>query len=288
MIHVQTKAPDEYRQLQSLNVSGPSATGRVFFQGAQIVQWTPNGAEPVLWLGSRNQFRNADPIRGGIPICLPWFGSTAAPRHGIARTLPWQLTSVDQNPEQVTLTFELDYQPRATNTVAWPHPFRARFQAKFSQFLTITLQVTHLGEQPALYEPALHPYFQVGDIRRVRISGLNSAPFTDHSTAGTLEPGIGFTEQGIDRVYSCSTAITIHDDANNRDIILHSPDARNRVVWNPGAQHACSLPDLGEDDWQSFLCVEPGNVHENAITLAPGEQHSFTSVIEVISSYMGR
>ncbi|WP_461163189.1 D-hexose-6-phosphate mutarotase [Arthrobacter sp. R4-81] len=282
MIAQRARTLDQDHPFQPLKVSGLWGTGQVSFQGAQIVQWSPKDTGPVLWLGSRNQFLNSDPIRGGIPICLPWFGSKAAPRHGIARTLPWQLTSVDQNPEHVTLTFHLDYQITTAKAAAWAHPFQARFQAEFGQYLTMTLQVTHLGDQPALYEPALHPYLQVGDIRRVRISGLAHSPFTDHSTAGTSEPAITFTEQGLDRVYSCSRAITVHDDANNRDIILYSPYARSRILWNPGAGGASSIPDLGDDDWQSFLCVEPGNVGGNGIRLAPGEQHSFKSVIQVI------
>jgi glucose-6-phosphate 1-epimerase len=287
MIDVQTsKASNERSLHESLGISGPSGTGRMFFQGAHIVDWTPIGTKPVLWLRSPDQSAGIEPIRGGIPICLPWFGRRATPRHGIARMLPWQLTKVDQNPEHVTLTFDLHYQPTATSAPAWPHPFSARFQATFSQLLSLTLQVTHLGDRPALYEPALHPYFQVGDVNRVRISGLDGAPFIDHGTSpGTsTEPELAFDGQLIDRVYACSSAITIHDDANGREIILRSPDARSRIIWNPGSEGSNSLPDLADDDWRSFLCVEPGNVHDNAITLDAGQQHSFTSEIQVISA----
>lgn len=284
MIDVHTSKASNERSLQeSLELSGPSGTGRVFFQGAHIVDWTPLGTKPVLWLRSGDQFPDPDPIRGGIPICLPWFGRRATPRHGIARMLPWQLTKVDQNPEHLTVTFDLHYQPAATGEPAWPHPFSARFQARFSQLLSMTLQVTHLGDRPALYEPALHPYFNVGDVNRVRISGLDGAPFTDHSTTSSAHPELAFNGQLIDRVYKCSSAITIHDDANGREIILRSPDANSRIIWNPGTEGSISLPDLADDDWRSFLCVEPGNVHDNAVTLNPGQQHTFTSEIQVIS-----
>jgi D-hexose-6-phosphate mutarotase len=285
MIAVHPTALDIQGQLHSLPISGPSGTGRVFFQGAHIVDWAPTSSQPVLWLSSLNQFHDRAPIRGGIPICLPWFGSTSAPRHGIARTLPWQLTNVEQNLENVALTFELAYEPTADNTSAWPHPFQARLKVLFGAFLTMTLSVTHLGDQPALYEPALHPYFQVGDIERVRISGLDNAPFTDHGSPARTGARLTFTDQGIDRIYTCSRAVTIHDDGNNRDIILHAPDALSRIIWNPGAQGSRASSDFCDDDWRSFLCLEFGNVRENGITLAPGLQHDLTARIQVVSQY---
>lgn len=143
-----------------------------------------------------------------------------------------------QAPDHVALTFDLDYQPTTAHASTWPHPFQARFRAEFSPCLTMALQVTHLGHEPALYEPALHPYFQVGDTRRVRISGLDNAPFTEHGTTHGGQPRISLNDRGVDRVY-----------------------------------------------WRSFVCVEAGNVQENAITLAPGEQHGFRSVIQVVPQY---
>jgi hypothetical protein len=100
----------------------------------------------------------------------------------------------------------------------------------------MTLSVTHLGDEPAVYEPALHPYFQVADARNVRISGLDYMPFCDYSTRPVAEPELVFTEQGIDRVYACSSAVTIHDDGDNRDIVLNAPSAASRIIWNPGTQ----------------------------------------------------
>ncbi|MFF1252757.1 hypothetical protein ACFVYC_09735 [Pseudarthrobacter sp. NPDC058329] len=217
-----------------------------------------------------------------MPLCLPWFGGTAAPRHGFARLVPWQLSEVQHQPEHHTLTFDLNHTAAAPQPEEWQHPFHARFHVQFGASLTMTLSVTHLGNQPAIYEPALHPYFQVADVRRVRISGLDGASFTDYSTTASSEPELVFNEQGIDRVYTCSKAVTIHDDGNNRDIILHAPDAGSRIIWNPGAQGSRATPDFTEDDWKSFLCVELGNVKENAITLAPGQRHTFTSSIQVI------
>ena len=271
------------RRLESLSVSVLAGTGEVFFQGAQVVEWSLIGAEPVLWVGSHNRFHESDPIRGGIPICLPWFGNRAAPRHGFARIVPWELSHLDRDSDHLALTFDLDHQPRGTDTMGWPHPFQARFRVDFSETLMMTLQVRHLGNRPAQYEPALHPYLRVGDLTRVRISGLEGKSFTDHATTPHAGTQLVFDEGGIDRVYTCSTSVTIHDDSNKRDITLDAPNAASRVIWNPGSKGSSSSRDLANEDWRSFLCVEPGNVHENAITLAAGDQHTFTSVIRVTS-----
>lgn len=271
---------DEGGGSPSFKTYGPAGTAEVFFRGAQIVEWTPKGQAPVLWRGSRLPLPDTGPVRGGIPICLPWFGGTAAPRHGFGRLVPWQLTCVEHAPDRIALTFQLVYRPTVAN-MSWPHSFVARFQATFGETLAMTLQVTHLGDAPAQYEPALHPYIRVGDVTRIRISGLEGA-FTDATEPAQGTPELAFDERGIDRIYQCSTPVTVHDDVNHRDIVIESPSAGSRIIWNPGSAGSRAVPDLGEHDWQSFLCIEPGNIRENAITLIPGEQHSFTSTIRVV------
>jgi glucose-6-phosphate 1-epimerase len=172
---------------------------------------------------------------------------------------------------------ELHYNPPLSHSL-WPHAFHASLHATFGTDLTLTLGLKHLGSLPAQYEMAIHPYIAVGDVTRVRISGLEAARFEDHSPAPSHDAALTLGKQGIDRLYECAKPVIIHDDANKRNIVVHSPEAGNRILWNPGEK---GVPGLGQHVWRQFLCLEPGNIGSQAPILQPGQQATFTTSIQV-------
>ena len=84
--------------LARVSVSTPAATAEIYLHGAQLTSWRPAGAEEVIFLSQHSQFEPGRAIRGGIPVCFPWFRNKAddpkAPSHGFVRTKAWQLDSV--------------------------------------------------------------------------------------------------------------------------------------------------------------------------------------------------
>ncbi|STW07711.1 aldose 1-epimerase family protein YeaD [Klebsiella grimontii] len=160
------------RQLDDLElivVDHPQVKASVALQGAHLLSWKPAGEEEVLWLSGNTPFKNGVALRGGVPICWPWFGPSAQPglpSHGFARNLPWALKGHDEDDKGAVLTFELK-SSEATRQY-WPHEFTLLARFKLGKTCEIELEAHGEFETTS----ALHTYFNVGDIAAVKVSGL--------------------------------------------------------------------------------------------------------------------
>jgi glucose-6-phosphate 1-epimerase len=273
--------------LPRLLVRSPAASADIYFQGAHLAAWHPAGAAwPVLWISRKSLFQPARPIRGGVPICFPWFGAhgvdPAAPIHGFARVLPWTLIGAGDEPEgAVSLEFEL-----AGEGVSplWPHAFAARYRVGIGAELTMELEVRNAGRAPFTFEEALHSYFGVGDVRRVSVAGLEGSEYLDKveglARRRQGEEPIRFTGE-TDRVYlDTRSTCVIHDSGASRDIVIDKTGSDATVVWNPWVAKARAMADFGDDEWTEMVCVETCNANIHAKTLAPGESHTMTARVE--------
>ena len=280
--------------LERLALAAAGGEVHVYRHGAHVTHFQPEGARPVLWLSRQSQFsggRPGKPIRGGVPVCFPWFGPKAgepeAPLHGFARTLPWSLEGVlpgsggglrallRLGPDDVTRRF-------------FPHDFEARLEVSVSRVLRLELAVRNTGATPFTFEEALHSYFAVGDARRIGIAGLEGAGYLDKTDAMARKT-LGSAPLAIagetDRVFSShSGRITIDDPAWERRIAIDRGGSRTAVVWNPWVAKAKAMPDFGDDEWPEMVCVESANTHDDAVALAPGESHVLTTTIEVVAA----
>jgi glucose-6-phosphate 1-epimerase len=274
-------------QLPRLEVSTRDATARVFFHGAHLAAWHPSHAEaPVLWMSDRSLFRPDKAIRGGVPICFPWFGAHAsaagAPMHGFARLADWTLSDArEQADGTVTLGFSLQDGPSAE----WPHRFLATYSIRVGAQLAMTLDVRNTGDEPFDFEEALHTYFAVENIEHVMVEGLENTDYLD-KVAGfarfrqTDEP-IRFAGE-TDRVYLDTTAsCVIRDPGMRRRIVIDKSGSRSTVVWNPWSDKAHAMPDFGDLEWPRMVCVETANTGSARIRLEPGGLHSMTATINV-------
>jgi D-hexose-6-phosphate mutarotase len=275
------------RGLACLDVSSAQASARVFFHGAHVAAWQPShAAAPVIWLSRHSLFQPGKPIRGGVPICLPWFGphptDASAPAHGFARLTEWTLTDAGETVDgAVSLTFLLEPEP----SDRWPHPFQARHRIGIGRQLTMALEVRNTGATDFEFEEALHSYFAVADVRKVAVTGLERTDYLD-KVAGFArrrqddEP-IRFSGE-TDRVYLATDATVDIDDAGSqRRISVAKRGSRSTVVWNPWIDKARAMADFGDDEWPSMVCVETANVGEARIRLAPGAVHTMTASVEV-------
>ena len=259
--------------LKPIILQTPAAEAHVYAQGAQVAHFQPRGQKPLLFLSARSWFEPGQPIRGGVPICFPWFGpgrgaTPQTPGHGVARLQEWTAERLTAH----SIAFRLELAPWA-----------ARFQVDVSAGLTMTLDVRNASAAPATYEEALHTYLAVGDIRQVSVAGLAGAEYLDntvglaHKRQGP-EP-IRFTGE-TDRVYVNTRATcTVDDPAWQRRLIIEKTGSDTTVVWNPWIAKAKAMPDFGDDEWPAMLCIETANAKENAVTLAPGATHTLQAVI---------
>jgi glucose-6-phosphate 1-epimerase len=275
--------------LPRLRVSTRAAQAEVYLHGAHVTSWTPAGHADVLWVSRASWFAPGAAIRGGVPICFPWFGAhptaVQAPSHGFARLLDWALVDAEDDGADVVLTLRLtDSEP--TRASAWPHPFRATYRVTVGAALSLSLDVTNTGEAVS-FEEALHTYYAVRDTRSVTVTGLDQAAYVDR--LGGPEPRrqgpepVRF-EAETDRIYLDTRATTtVVDPGHGRSITTRKAGSDATVVWNPWSDKARALRDLDDDEWTGMCCVETCNVRDSRVRLDPGGRHTMSATTTVES-----
>lgn len=274
--------------LPRIDVSTAAAHAEVYFQGAHVAVWRPKATRaPVLWLSERSHFEPGKPIRGGVPICFPWFGAhpanAAAPVHGFARVREWRLTEAREDRDGVvTLALELAGERLSPD---WPHRFTAIHRIEVGTTLRMTLEVRNDGVDAFTFEEALHTYFDIAGIDAVSVAGLEGCAYLDKTAGGRpfgpTGAAVRFTGE-TDRIYlDTRDACVIDDPGQQRAITVHKSGSDATVIWNPWIAKARAMPDFGDDEWTGMVCVETCNVNVHARTLQPGESHAMTAAIEV-------
>jgi glucose-6-phosphate 1-epimerase len=271
--------------LLRVSITTPASTGEIYLHGAQLTSWRPAGGEEVIFLSSRSQFEPGKAIRGGIPVCFPWFRNKVddpkAPSHGFVRTKDWQLDSIEMRGDgvMVTLTTSSDEGTKAW----WPRDFHLLHRLILGTALTQELVVSNTGATPLRFEEALHTYYRVGGAEAIRISGLDGVAYLDNTDANREKRQVGdivFTAQTDSAYMDTTHAVEIADPILRRRLRLTKQNSRTTVVWNPWSTGAQSLADLG-DEWRAMACVEASNMRAYGVDLAPGQQHTMKTVIQV-------
>ncbi len=263
--------------LEAVRAENSHGSLLVFRQGAQLVDWVPTGKPPVLWLSKQSRFEAGVAIRGGVPICFPWFGANTTdsklPAHGFARTRAFRYLGSSLVPGGTRLSFELTADD-ATRAL-WPFEFAACLHVNLGRELGLELAVENQDRRELDFEEALHTYFCVGDVRKASIEGLQGARYTDKvsgSSALEREPELSITAE-TDRVYQSSAACRLLDAAGGRQILVEKSGSASTVIWNPWIDKARRLSDFGDDEYGGMLCIESANTGDGRIRLAPGESH---------------
>ena len=164
--------------LPLVKITTPWSTAEIYLHGAHVTHFQKNGEPPLIFLSAKSYFADGKGIRGGVPICFPWFGNRAGePSHGFARITAWQLVKTSTAPDgTVTVQFAL---PQISGREAWKN-LRTEFIVTVADTLTMELIATNDGcDEPLAIENCLHTYFHVGDIGAVSLTGLRDAPFND-------------------------------------------------------------------------------------------------------------
>ena len=268
--------------LPKLVITTKTSAAEVYLLGAHVTHFQKNDEPPLLFMSARSWFENGKPIRGGAPVCFPWFGPREGDAgHGFARLAEWQLVKTAAAPDgAVTVALAL---PQIPGREAWKN-LRAEFVATVADTLTMELVATNgAGGETQIIENCLHTYFQVGDISAIALTGLQGAVFDDFAFGANGarrggDPAPLRIAQETNRVYPDNTAtVEIRDEKLKRIIRVEKYHSKSTVVWNPWTTQ--KMPDdWGQDEHRQMVCVESGNVKQNKIPLAPGK----TAALKVV------
>jgi len=255
------------------NVGG---TAEIALQGAQVLTWAPAGQPQVVWLSPEAKFVAGKSLRGGAPVCWPWFGphpsDAQKPAHGFARNLDWQVVASERVPEGTRLV--LGFLPGEAQSGLWPYRGELELAVTVGGRLGLALTTRNSGNVPITITQALHTYFHVGDIAAARVEGLDGCEYIDKVDGGARRHQAGAVQIGgeVDRVYlGCPGEAVIVDDALRRRIRIGKSGSRSYVVWNPWAEKGAKFGDMGDDGYRQMLCVETTNAGDDAVTIEPGE-----------------
>lgn len=262
------------------DIRNSSATASIFLQGAHLTAFQPKTQyDPVIWVSEASRYAVGKSIRGGVPVCWPWFGPHSSdsrfPAHGFARTHLWTVTDTAGTSDSTRITLTLE--PSDATRAQWPHNTPVTLEISVSEVLEMRLSTHNAESVPLPLSEALHTYFHIGDINSVTVEGLAGCSYLDKTAAGARQIQEGdLTFSGeTDRLYvNTHSECLIHDPRLHRRIRIHKEGSASTVVWTPWADKAAAMGDYTAEGWRQMLCVESANAADNALTLQPGETHT--------------
>jgi glucose-6-phosphate 1-epimerase len=271
--------------LTCLRLTPEAGEAEVYLHGGHVTHFKPRGGAPVLFLSGGSRFGPTAAIRGGIPVIFPWFGARAddpkAPAHGFARTAEWEVESVERAGGGVTAMLRLAAD--AATQATWPHRFVLRERIEVGPALGVSLEVENTGGAPFAFEEALHTYLAIGDIGQASVAGLAGTTYID-KTAGMARKAAGAAPLRLtaetDSVFLGTRAACVLDDPpGGRRVVVEKDGSATTVVWNPWADKAKAMSDLGDDEWRRMICIETANAADDRVTLPPGQRHAMRARI---------
>ncbi|RYG75289.1 D-hexose-6-phosphate mutarotase [bacterium] len=257
----------------------------LYLQGAHVTRFDAARGGSPLFISRESGFEVGKAIRGGIPICFPWFGpnkeNPKLPSHGFARTSEWQ---VESDGNELVLSLKSNEQTLAL----WPHAFKANYRVGVdANHLRVALEVHNIGDTPFTFEAALHTYFRVSDARIVSVEGLVGKTYMDQleAMARKVQKGPIYFEGEVDRIYLDSPGPVTLSDESRSVRVSNLGGWRSTVVWNPWIEKARAMKDLADDEWTQFVCIESGVIADDAVTVPPGDFYTLAIEIEAESSH---
>lgn len=270
-----------------IRIHNPHADALISLYGGQILSFRPTGSDEVLFLSDKAFFEEGKAIKGGVPVCWPWFGphpkdkSLAA--HGFVRNRMWKVMHTETTGNGATrVSLGINSSPETESI--WPYAFALTLTITVGKTLLLELTTRNTGNQPFSITQALHSYFSVGDISKTDISGLDGRQYIDKTDndMNKTQTGDVTINTEVDRVYyDVPAVLSIADKSQQRQIQINSSGNRTAVVWNPWSEISAGSADLQDDDYRRFLCVETANALVDEVKIAAGNEYRLTAEIGV-------
>ena len=270
-----------------ITVSNKHADADICLYGGHVTSFKPRNSMDLLWMSTESNFEEGKPIRGGIPVCFPWFGphktDSDKPQHGFARLMYWEVVSTSTNASAESVV-KLGLTSSEETKAYWPHDFYAELTFVVGKKLTVTLNVTNTSDQPFDYTCALHSYYSLSAIDSISIEGLKGLTYYNQLTSENdvqKEEKLEITEALTRHYLNTETPVIIDDSAFRRRIKVDKTGSKVTTVWNPGAETCANIGDLPDDGYETFVCVEATNAFDFPISLNPGESFATSAIIGI-------
>ena len=274
--------------IEVIEIDNEFAKASVTTYGACVLSYVPQQQQDLLWVSNQAVYDGSKPVRGGIPVCWPWFGKALTsnlPAHGFVRNKEWQLEKLELLESGVTrlhLTTKSDEQTKAI----WPYEFELSLTIEVGRKLILSLTTVNCDSDAFTVTEALHTYFNIGLPQGLRIEGLGESIHCDKLNENALpeqQSGEVVLNPPMDSVFQhVKKELMLHDEVNERAIRIRSRNANSAVVWNPGAEIVKGFSDIAAQGWKEFACVESGNVLDDFVTIAPGSKHTLSVEYSII------
>ena len=264
-----------------IEIKNSAAEAKIALQGAHIFHYKRADEEQILWLSEVSDFEYGKAIRGGVPICWPWFGfneNKNLPQHGFARVSMWEFIKSDESDEKSSsLIFRLTHGSQTLKM--WRYKFELELHVTISDKLTMELKTTNLDCESFVLTQALHTYFKVSHISHALIKGLDKKPYLDALTwKNEIQEGDITFNQEVDRVYQEVTDEIILKD-ENREIHIKNSGSSSTVVWNPWIEKTLRMSAMNENAYEHMLCIESANAFDDRKVLKPQSSYTIKAVI---------
>ncbi|TLX78116.1 D-hexose-6-phosphate mutarotase [Labilibacter sediminis] len=275
------------QELDIIQITNKHAQMDLSLYGAQVLSFIPNNEEDLLWMSSLSEFKQGKAIRGGIPLCFPWFGphdsDDSLPQHGFARLSVWNLEEVKQlEDDRTSVTLTIQSSPDTKKY--WPHEFYAELTVIVGKELEVNLTVNNTDSDSFKYTSALHTYLAVGDINNAKIEGLKNTEYYwgfEDTIQKQDDELLSITKEENRRYINTSNTCFIQNSLNNKTTAIDKKGSNVTVVWNPWQETCLQMKDVENEAYKSFVCVEAANYYYDYIVLKPGESHTTSTKIRL-------
>lgn len=273
-----------------IHINNSKAKAKIALYSGHILSFQPHTqTADLIFVSDNSLFQNGKAIRGGCPLCWPWFGpdpsQSGRPNHGFVRNRMWNILATETLGTGETRV-QLELQDTPDTQSIWPHAFHLELDLIVGESLQVNLITENTGSEMFRLTQALHTYLHIGDIHQVKVQGLENLSYLDKVAGGTEKQQIGdvIIAEEVDRIYlNVPPELIVDDPALNRKIIIHSEGNRTAIVWNPWADSSATMADLGDLDYQKFICVETANAASDVVELQPGRQCRLSAKYHIAS-----
>lgn len=270
--------------LPLISVRNEYAECDIYQYGAHVTRFVPRGGGNLLWMSPTSLYEEGKPLRGGVPICFPWFGPHRSrvdlPLHGLVRTRTWEplyFASLSDGRTRLALAVTDDELSRSI----WPYSFRLELELTLGSQLELTLTTENTGTVPFIFEDCLHTYLSVSHPHSCKLAGLDGVMYIDRLRNDRRKVQTGslvLSAETVNAYMRAPSVVRLED--GERVITLEKRGFASTVVWNPGAEAASKNPEIGEA-WNQYLCVESANCLDDALILNPGFAHRSSMICSV-------
>ncbi|MEE9345113.1 MAG: D-hexose-6-phosphate mutarotase [Methylococcales bacterium] len=272
-----------------IEIENNFAQATISTYGGQVLSFKPvKESDDLLFVSKLARFEPGKAIRGGIPICWPWFGpdpqSNDGPAHGLVRTRQWKICHAALASDGAIKVI-LSIHDSAETRKIWSHSFELSIIITIRESLTMELITRNTASTPFTVTQALHAYFKIEDCQRVQISGLENTTYLDKTDAGKQKSQHGpvTISQEVDRIYtSARSDLVLEDAALSRNIRIHSKNSQTTIVWNPWKKKAAAMSDLDDNEFNTMLCLETANAGADSIIVSGNSEYSLEAQYQIV------